>query len=62
MAKGPALRHPSQGQHVEADVTHPHRLVQIELDDGNLFHGALVTQQATAVPAEGETREKEPAC
>lgn len=45
------LRHPTQSQYVKADVTHPHRLVQVKLDDGNLLYRALVAQQAPAVAA-----------
>lgn len=46
-----ALGHPAQSQHVEADVAHPHRLVQVKLDDGDLLDRALVAQQAPTVAA-----------
>lgn len=46
-----ALGHPTQCQHIEADVAHPHGLVQVKLDDGDLLQGTLVTQQAATVTA-----------
>lgn len=46
-----ALGHPAQSQHVEADVAHSHRLVQVKLDDGDLLYRALVAQQAPTVAA-----------
>lgn len=45
------LRHPTQSQYIEADVAHPHRLVQVKLDDGDLLYRALVAQQAATVTA-----------
>lgn len=54
-----ALGHPAQGQHVEADVAHPHRLVQLKLDDGDLLYRALVAQQASAVAAAGDRSQQE---
>lgn len=45
------LRYPSQSQYVKADVAHPHWLVQVELDDGDLLYRALVAQQAPTVAA-----------
>lgn len=46
-----ALRYPTQSQYIEADVAHPHRLVQVKLDDGDLLYRALVAQQAPTVAA-----------
>lgn len=45
------LGHPTQSQHVEADVTDPHRLVQVKLNDGDFLYGTLVAEQAAAVTA-----------
>lgn len=53
-----ALGHPAQSQHVKTDVAHPHRLVQIKLDDGDLLDGALVAQQAPTVAAAGGDRQR----
>lgn len=53
-----ALRHPAQSQHVETDVAHPHRLVQVKLDDGDLLDRALVAQEAPTVAAAGEDKSR----
>lgn len=53
-----ALRHPAQSQHIETDVAHPHRLVQVKLDDGDLLDRALVAQQAPTVAAGGKDKSR----
>lgn len=51
-----ALGDSAQRQDVEADVADADRLVQVELDDGDLLGGALVAQQAPTVPAARKER------
>lgn len=58
--KATALRYPSQSQYIKADVAHPDRLVQVELDDGYLLYRALVAQQAPTVAARVHSYEKTP--
>ena len=47
------LGHPSQSHDIEANVTHSHGFVEVELNDGDLLDRALVAEQTPTVAAGG---------